>query len=63
MRKGEAEGLGLLIGEGMGMGAGLGTRLSRPELVACAGAVKAAPEGKLRSNTWMFASVHVQASV
>jgi hypothetical protein len=31
----------LLIGEGSGTGAGLGTRSSRPELVACAGAVRA----------------------
>jgi hypothetical protein len=41
MWEGKAEGLGLLIGEGSGSGAGLGELSSRPELVACAGAVRA----------------------
>jgi hypothetical protein len=41
MRKGKAEGLGLLIGKGVGTSTGLGVRSSRPKLVACAGAVRA----------------------
>jgi hypothetical protein len=41
VREGKADGLGLLICEGVGMSAGLGVRSSRPELVVCTDAVRA----------------------
>jgi hypothetical protein len=61
--EGKAEGLGLLIGEGVGTGVGLGKRSSRQELVACMGVVRARSRVPAEVEQWIFASAHVQVPV